>query len=59
MAAEPKGPKGLRLDFAGGAVGYRFRRGGERGHPLVKAAGLKKDRGCRGGQEDDDPPTQS
>jgi len=34
----------LRLDFAGGAVGYRFRRGGERGHPLVKAAGLKKDR---------------
>ena len=44
MAAEPKGPKGLRLDFAGGAVGYRFRRGGERGHPLVKAAGLKKDR---------------
>ena len=44
MAAEPRGPKGLRLDFAGGAVGYRFRRGGERGHPLVKAAGLKKDR---------------
>ncbi|MCK8421215.1 class I SAM-dependent methyltransferase, partial [Erwinia amylovora] len=30
--------------FAGGAVGYRFRRGGERGHPLVKAAGFKKDR---------------
>ncbi len=41
MAAEPKG---LHLDFAGGAVGYRFRRGGERGHPLVKAAGIKKDR---------------
>jgi 16S rRNA (guanine1516-N2)-methyltransferase len=40
MASEPKE---LRLDFAGGAVGYRFRRGGERGHPLVKAAGLKKD----------------
>jgi 16S rRNA (guanine1516-N2)-methyltransferase len=40
MASEPKG---LRLDFAGGAVGYRFRRGGERGHPLVKAAGIKKD----------------
>ena len=38
------GPKELRLDFAGGAVGYRFRRGGERGHPLVKAAELKKDR---------------
>jgi 16S rRNA (guanine1516-N2)-methyltransferase len=35
-------PKELRLDFAGGAVGYRFRRGGERGHPLVKAAGIKK-----------------
>ena len=34
----------MRLDFAGGAVGYRFRRGGERGHPLVKAAGLRKDR---------------
>src|SRR5262249_1121424 len=33
-----------RVDFAGGAVGYRFRRGGERGHPLVRAAGLKKDR---------------
>ena len=41
MASEPKE---LRLDFAGGAVGYRFRRGGERGHPLVKAAGIKKDR---------------
>jgi 16S rRNA (guanine1516-N2)-methyltransferase len=34
----------LRIDFAGGAVGYRFRRGGERGHPLVRAVGLKKDR---------------
>ena len=32
-----------RIDFAGGAVGYRFRRGGERGHPLVRAAGIKKD----------------
>ncbi len=41
MASEPKE---LHLDFAGGAMGYRFRRGGERGHPLVKAAGLKKDR---------------
>ena len=33
-----------RIDFAGGAVGYRFRRGGERGHPLVRAAGIRKDR---------------
>jgi 16S rRNA (guanine1516-N2)-methyltransferase len=33
-----------RVDFASGAVGYRFRRGGERGHPLVRAAGIKKDR---------------
>jgi 16S rRNA (guanine1516-N2)-methyltransferase len=33
-----------RVDLAGGAVGYRFRRGGERGHPLVRAAGIKKDR---------------
>jgi 16S rRNA (guanine1516-N2)-methyltransferase len=33
-----------RVDFAGGGVGYRFRRGGERGHPLVRAAGLRKDR---------------
>jgi 16S rRNA (guanine1516-N2)-methyltransferase len=33
-----------RVDFAGGAVGYRFRRSGERGHPLVRAAGIKKDR---------------
>jgi 16S rRNA (guanine1516-N2)-methyltransferase len=31
-----------RVDFAGGAVGYRFRRGGERGHPLVRAAGIKR-----------------
>ena len=30
------------IDFASGAVGYRFRRGGERGHPLVRAAGIKK-----------------
>jgi len=34
----------LRVDFAGGAVGYRFRRGGGRAHPLVKAAGFRKDR---------------
>jgi 16S rRNA (guanine1516-N2)-methyltransferase len=34
----------LRLDFASGAVGYRFRRGHGRGHPLVKAAGFRKDR---------------
>lgn len=33
-----------RVDFAGGAVGYRFRRGGERGHPLVRAAGIKRGR---------------
>jgi 16S rRNA (guanine1516-N2)-methyltransferase len=33
-----------RVDFAGGAVFYRFRRGGERGHPLVRAAGIRKDR---------------
>jgi len=32
------------IDFAGGAVGYRFRRGGERGHPLVRAAGIKTNR---------------
>jgi 16S rRNA (guanine1516-N2)-methyltransferase len=37
-------PGRLRVDFAGGAVGYRFRRGGERGHPLVKAAGIKQNR---------------
>ena len=41
MAAKTDQP---RLDFAGGAVGYRFRRGGERSHPLVRAAGIKKDR---------------
>lgn len=34
----------LRVDFAGGAVGYRFRGGHSRGHPLVKAVGLKMDR---------------
>ena len=33
----------LRLDFAGGAVGYRFRQGSGRAHPLVKAAGFRKD----------------
>src|SRR4051812_8333652 len=41
MAKQSEQP---RVDFAAGAVGYRFRRGGERGHPLVKAVGLKKDR---------------
>ena len=41
MAAKTEQP---RINFAGGAVGYRFRRGGERGHPLVRAAGIKKDR---------------
>ena len=41
MAAKGDPP---RVDFAGGAVGYRFRRGGERSHPLVRAAGIKKDR---------------
>ena len=40
----PKDSKQPRIDFAGGAVGYRFRRGGERGHPLVRAAGIRKDR---------------
>jgi 16S rRNA (guanine1516-N2)-methyltransferase len=39
MAAKADQPQ---IDFAGGAVGYRFRRGGERGHPLVRAAGIKK-----------------
>jgi len=33
----------LRLDFVDGAVGYRFRRGAARGHPLVKAAGFGRD----------------
>jgi len=33
-----------RIDFSGGAVGYRFRRGGERGHPLVRAVGIRRDR---------------
>jgi 16S rRNA (guanine1516-N2)-methyltransferase len=33
----------LRLDFVGGAIGYRFRQGSARAHPLVKAAGLRKD----------------
>ncbi len=41
MAGKAEPP---RVDFAGGAVGYRFRRGGERGHPLVRAAGIRKDR---------------
>ncbi|MFO1108194.1 MAG: class I SAM-dependent methyltransferase [Bradyrhizobium sp.] len=41
MAARTDQPQ---IDFAGGAVFYRFRRGGERGHPLVRAAGIKKDR---------------
>lgn len=39
MAGKADQPK---IDFAGGAVGYRFRRGGERGHPLVRAAGIRK-----------------
>jgi 16S rRNA (guanine1516-N2)-methyltransferase len=39
MAGKEGQPK---IDFAGGAVGYRFRRGGERGHPLVRAAGIRK-----------------
>lgn len=39
MAGKDNQPK---IDFAGGAVGYRFRRGGERGHPLVRAAGIRK-----------------
>jgi 16S rRNA (guanine1516-N2)-methyltransferase len=34
----------LHLDFARGAVGYRFRTGGARHHLLVRAAGIKKDR---------------
>ena len=33
----------LRLDFASGAVGYRFRQGTGRAHPLVRAAGVRKD----------------
>jgi 16S rRNA (guanine1516-N2)-methyltransferase len=41
MAGKAEQP---RVDFAGGAVGYRFRRGGERGHPLVRAAGIRKGR---------------
>jgi len=41
MAGKTEQP---RVDFAGGAVGYRFRRGGERGHPLVRAAGIRRDR---------------
>ena len=41
--AMAKNPEPPRVDFAGGAIGYRFRRGGERGHPLVRAAGIKKE----------------
>jgi 16S rRNA (guanine1516-N2)-methyltransferase len=41
MAARSDQP---RIDFVGGAVFYRFRRGGERGHPLIRAAGIRKDR---------------
>jgi 16S rRNA (guanine1516-N2)-methyltransferase len=44
LEAMNSGAEQLRVDFAGGAVGYRFRRGHERNHALVKAAGLKKDR---------------
>jgi 16S rRNA (guanine1516-N2)-methyltransferase len=40
----PPGTEQLHLDFVGGAVGYRFRRGSGRGHPLVKASGFKKER---------------
>lgn len=32
------------VDFIGGAVGHRFRSGSGRGHPLVRAVGLKPDR---------------
>lgn len=41
MAAKAEQP---RIDFTSGAVGYRFRRGGERGHPLVRVAGIRRDR---------------
>src|SRR5271163_313971 len=34
--------QGLRLDFARGAVGYRFHSGGARNHLLVKAARIKR-----------------
>jgi 16S rRNA (guanine1516-N2)-methyltransferase len=44
LEAMNSGAEQLRVDFAGGAVGYRFRRGHERNHALVKAAGVKKDR---------------
>ena len=40
--AMPRDSDQPRIDFAAGAVGYRFRRGGERGHPLVRAAGIKR-----------------
>jgi 16S rRNA (guanine1516-N2)-methyltransferase len=37
-----KGPKrGLVVDFVGGAVGFKFRRGPDRGHALARAVGLK------------------
>ena len=32
----------LQLDFAGGAVGYRFWSGSARHHPLVRAAGVTR-----------------
>lgn len=34
--------RGLVVDFVGGAVGFKFRRGPDRGHALVRAAGLKQ-----------------
>jgi 16S rRNA (guanine1516-N2)-methyltransferase len=33
--------RGLVVDFIGGAVGFKFRRGPDRGHALVRAVGLK------------------
>ena len=35
------GTQPLLVDFVGGAVAYRFRRGAGRDHPLVKASGFK------------------
>ncbi|HEY9163127.1 MAG TPA: class I SAM-dependent methyltransferase [Magnetovibrio sp.] len=34
-------PDQLKIDFTGGAVGYRFRAGGGRGQALPKAVGMK------------------
>jgi 16S rRNA (guanine1516-N2)-methyltransferase len=33
-------PRNLVVDFVGGAVGFRFRRGPDRGHALARAAGF-------------------